>query len=145
MSVTEIQVTDLSVAAKGIPEDTPVVMVNLLRFKTETTYPKHLDHAPSTGREAYLGRYVPAWSAICASVAGSDDAIKPLFLGKPHASLLAGPFGAEMWDVVGVITYPSFRAFREVLESKQYQDTALPHRLASLEDWRLYATTELKL
>ncbi|KAI1620664.1 hypothetical protein EDD37DRAFT_164263 [Exophiala viscosa] len=145
MSAIEIHVTDLAVAAKSIPENTPVVMVNLIRFKTETTYPKHSDHSPTSGKEAYLGRYVPAWGAISASVAGSDDAVKPLFLGTPHASLLAGPFGKEMWDLVRVIAYPNFEAFKKVLESKQYEDTALPHRLASIEDWRLYATTQWTL
>ena len=40
-------------ALAKLPDDEPVVMLNLLRFRARAEYPEGSGHAPCTGREAY--------------------------------------------------------------------------------------------
>ncbi|HSW14360.1 MAG TPA: hypothetical protein VLI06_16050, partial [Solimonas sp.] len=47
---------DIKRIATTIPMNTPVTMLNLLRFREQAAYPEGSGHAPCTGREAY-GRY----------------------------------------------------------------------------------------
>lgn len=157
MAPIEIHLTDLAVAAKSIPENTPVVMINLIKFKPQTTYPEGSPHSPLSGQEAYLTRYGGAFFQLSASMSSSSSSdsdesekhiepVKPLFLGKPQANLIAEPYGGkEVWDMVGIIWYPNFATFRTLLESNEYQEQALPHRLASIEEYRLYVATELSM
>ncbi len=148
MAPIEIHLVDLGVAEKSIPENTPVVMINLIKFKPQTTYPKGSPHSTLSGQEAYLTRYGGAFFQLSASMSSDSEqpTVKPLFLGKPQANLIAEPYGGkDIWDMVGIIWYPNFAAFRKLLESKDYQEQALPHRLASIEEYRLYAATELSL
>ena len=41
--------------------------------------------------------------------------------------------------------YPSFDAFRTLVESDAYKTKADPHRSAALADWRLIATSKADL
>lgn len=142
MATTEIHLADLSIAAKSIPPSDPVVMINLIKFKPQTTYPEGSPHTTVSGEEAYLTRYVPAFFEFVASISeGSEPLMKPLWFGKPQANLIAEPHGGkESWDRVGIIWYPNFATFRRWVESKEYQEGPLQHRLAALEDYRLYAS-----
>lgn len=143
MSPVEIHLIDLSVAAKQIPADKPVVMINLLKFKAVTTYPEGSPHSPCSGEEAYLTRYVTAFSKFNESVNPDEPNYKVLWLGRPQANMVAPPSGGkEIWDRVGIIWYPNFATFTRWVGSKEYQEGPLIHRLAALEDYRLYATTE---
>ncbi|KEF53085.1 uncharacterized protein A1O9_10993 [Exophiala aquamarina CBS 119918] len=144
MSTTEIHLIDLSVAEKSIPSGVPVVMINLIKFKPQTTYPAGSPFTQVSGEEAYTTRYVTAFMKFVASVSeeGSEPLMKPLWFGVPQANLVAKPHGGnETWDRVGIIWYPNFETFRRWVDSKEYADGPLHHRLASLEDYRLYAST----
>ena len=68
----------------------------------------------------------------------------PVFVSKFHTGLVAGSNENEKWDMVALVRYPNFSAFRKVVESEMYIKDAQPHRIASLEDWKLYATTEIE-
>lgn len=50
----------------------------------------------------------------------------------------------EGWDDVAIVQYPSFAAFRAVIESEDYRTTAEPHRMAALDDMRLIAMLQQK-
>jgi hypothetical protein len=124
-----------------IPEKTPFTMLNLLRFKAKAEYGKQQDLAPCSGQEAYLTRYIPAFNKI-ANAEGIVD-IQINFIGSVLGHLVAPT--DEHWDIIALVQYPSFAAFRKVSESPVYLEEAEHHRLAALEDWRLLATMKVAL
>ena len=138
---TEIQPAAILAASQMIPEDRPVFMLNLLRYKERAVYGGRADLPPCSGREAYFGRYVPAFQQVVAAV--KAQGVKPCWLGSAFANVVAP--AEERWDDVAIVEYPRFAAFRQVVESPEYQTQADPHRRAALADWRLIATTRLDL
>src|SRR3954449_6493229 len=134
MPVIEIKPEDVAVAAAAIAENTPVFMVNLLRYRERAEYAGGNVLPPCSGRQAYTERYVPAFRAIAAA-----DGVKVFWLGAALAGLVV-PAG-EHWDHIGIVEYPAFSAFRRIVESPDYRANAEPHRKAALADWRLIATT----
>ncbi len=141
MTIAELPLNNIEAAAQRIPPDTPVIMLNLVRYHAEARYENNTTFAPCSGQEAYVQRYAPAFNAIAAAegVAG----IQVQFLGAVMASLVALP--EEQWDAVVLVQYPSFAAFRRVVESPKYPIEAAPHRKAALADWRLIATSPVNL
>ena len=126
-------------AASAIPGDEPVVMVNLLQYFDRTSYPGDNGH-PLSGREVYLRHYIPAFNAVAEAV---GVRIRVIHLGAVAAKLVA-PEKAN-WTDVGIIGYPDFASFRKVIENQRYLDEAEPHRVAALQNWRLFATIPLSL
>jgi uncharacterized protein (DUF1330 family) len=114
----------------SLPEDRPVVMLNLLRFREQATYED--PHEACSGREAYK-RYSQTSLQTIAAVGGSV-----IFSGKTHPSLVA-PAG-ETWHQVFLVRYPSPAAFRTMLAMPEYQ-AGLRHRTAALADSRLVPIT----
>ena len=115
-----------------VPDDgSPVVMINLLRYREQAVYPEGFDAEPCSGREAYQ-RYGDAVMARLASVGA-----RPLWMGSVAASVIA-PEG-ERWDDAVLVQYPSRKAFLEMVSQPEYQ-AIVPHRTAALEDSRLIAT-----
>lgn len=114
----------------ALPEGTPVVMLNLLRFRDQAAYSDPAE--ARSGREAYR-RYsetaLRAMSAIGASV---------IFSGRAHEPLIA-PSG-ETWHQVFLVRYPSAAAFRAMLSMPEYQ-ACVRHRTAALADSRLVPIT----
>ena len=137
MRTIEIETENMQTAAGAIPEGVPVVMLNLLRYKERADYGQRADVTPCSGREAYYQRYVPAFNQL------ATPGIQLLWLGGVLAQMV-GP-SDEQWDDAALVEYPSFAAFRDVVESVRYQEEASYHRLASLEDWRLIATVKATL
>lgn len=113
----------------GLPAATPIVMLNLLRFREVAEY-KGVPAAWS-GREAYR-RYseftLPRLAEIGAAV---------IFMGAARGALIAPP--DEKWDEVLLVRYPSVDAFMGMLAAPDYFE-ATRHRTAALEDSRLIAT-----
>lgn len=139
MRTTEVRPEDVQAADGVIPEDAPFFMLNLLRYREWADYGDRADVAPSSGREAYHERYVPAFGKIAARVAA--DGIRVSWAGAVLARVV-GPTD-ERWDEIAIVEYPSFAAFRRVTESPEYEAEAAPHRTAALEDWRLIATAKM--
>jgi uncharacterized protein (DUF1330 family) len=115
-------------------DDTPVVMLNLLRYRERAAYPDGFDAAPCSGREAYA-RYAAVALTKVAEAGG-----RVLWGGSARASVIA-PAG-EHWDDVVLVEYPSRRAFLEMVVRPDYL-AAAPHRTAALADSRLIETTSL--
>lgn len=87
----------------GLPEDGPFVMVNLLKFKPFATYANGHD-AHLTGQQAYerYGREVTKLvTALGGRVTFSGD-VTSLMIGTVE----------DLWDMVGLVEYPSLAAFR---------------------------------
>lgn len=114
-----------------IPRGTPVVMLNMLKFRETAEYP---EGGPQlSGREAYA-RYRKAASKLVAEVGGG-----PVWSGNAKAAIIA-PDG-EQWDEVFLVRYPSIEKFLQMISSQAYQDVVV-HRSAALADSRLIATVE---
>lgn len=135
--ITNLTAESLAHAENAIPKNTPIVVLNLLEFRETAEYPEgHADRGRS-GRSAYLERYLPAFAAIAAK-STKTNSIKPIFIGAVMTPLVAPE--DESWDVVALVEYPDFEAFLTVADSDEYRDTAGPHRLAALKNWRLIVT-----
>ncbi len=101
----------------NVNQDQPFVMLNLLKFKKEG------------GREAYF-RYIKESGPYVSAVGA-----KVIYFGKANELL----YGAEQWDIVMLVHYPSRKAFLEMANNPGYLK-AHAHREEALEKAVLYAT-----
>jgi uncharacterized protein (DUF1330 family) len=109
------------------PDDGPVVMLNLLKFKARA------DDGEGTGAEAY-SRYGDAVVEMVEARGG-----RVLWMGRADQILIGDP--SEDWDSVALVQYPSRKAFIEMTTSDDYEK-AHEHREAGLERTVLIACTE---
>lgn len=100
----------------ALPDDGPIVMLNLLKFK------------PDGGQAEYM-KYSAAVLPMVVKLGG-----KVLFMGRGHFSLI----GSGNWDAVALVQYPSKAAFIQMTSSPEYQ-AIHHHRDAGLEGQVLYA------
>ena len=110
------------------PADTPVVMVNLLRFKQRADAPGE----DISGAESYQ-RYAERMRKIVEGVGG-----RFIWSGRVDSQVIGRsdvPF-----DVVGLVEYPSREAFRKLVSSAEVREIGT-HRAAGLEGQWLLATT----
>lgn len=122
---------DLQRLAQTVPLDTPVTMLNLLRYRAQAEYPAGSGHAPCSGREAYQ-RYAEVALRKIRELGG-----EPVLLAPVLARVIA-PAG-EDWDELLLVRYPSLGALLAMLAMPDYR-AATVHRTAALEDARLFAT-----
>jgi len=134
MAELEVSTSALEAAGRGLPADTAIAMVNLVRFRERAAYAPHSPHTPCSGREAYFERYRSAFGEIM-----RGRGAQPLFVGQAKGVLVGPP--DEAWDAVVVVQYPSFAVLRALFADPAYQRDAAPHRLAALADWRFILTT----
>lgn len=112
------------------PDDGPIVMLNLLRFKAQAD---GIDEGVS-GAEAYA-RYSVAVEPFLAGVGG-----RLLSAIRPSQSVI-GPPDSE-WDLVLLVHYPSRAKFLEMATNPDYLKIHA-HRDAALADSRLVACEQL--
>lgn len=132
MGTVEPSAESLQAFLEGAEDDSPVVMVNLLRYREQALYPEGFAAEPCSGREAY-GRYGAVAAQRIASVGG-----RLLWMRSVEATVI-GP-DAERWDDVVLVEYPSRKKFIEMVSQPEYL-AAAPHRTAALADSRLIATS----
>ncbi len=104
-----------------LPMDTPVVMLNLLKFK---------DKVPETGlsgAESYKG-YMRAATPFFAKANA-----EVLYMGKPQ-SMLIGPEDESLWDKVLLVKYRTIADFLGMVKAEGYPAHL---RAQALEDSRL--------
>lgn len=106
-----------ALAAEAQTNDAPFVMLNLLKFEG------------NAGRAAYL-RYIAEAAPYAKAVGASVR-----YFGKASERL----GGAETWDVVLLVDYPSRRAFLKMINNPGYRKVHA-HRETALERAVLYAT-----
>ena len=87
-------------ALAKLPDDVPVVMLNLLRF------------APGGGAKAY-GRYAGEFLKLLADLGG-----RLLYQGRAEQLIV----GAGQWHQVLLVQYPSRKAFIDMFHSEAYRD-----------------------
>ena len=112
------------------PADQPVVMVNLLRFKPTTDAPNE----QASGQDAYR-RYAEKMIAFVESKGG-----RVIWSGRIDSQVIGE--GGDVFHMVGLVEYPSRRAFAEIATDPYVQEIGL-HRASGLEgQWLLAATAE---
>ena len=124
----------LNAFIEDVPGDTPLVMLNLLRFRPVADYPE--GDTQVSGWEAYQ-RYGELVQPFLAGVGGSIE-----WQGSTHPSLI-GPDG-EQWDACFLVRYPSKSAFLDMVMNPEYQ-AITHHRTAALSDSRLVPMVEATL
>ena len=115
----------------SLPDDTPIVMLNLLRYRETARYKD--GEADYSGREAYQKYSEVAFGKV-QGVGG-----EMVWKGRALAGVIA-PEG-EKWHSVLLVRYPSKQAFASMLADPEYRQ-ATKHRTAALEEARLIAMQE---
>ena len=118
----------LAAFAEGMPADTPILMLNLLRYREVAEYPAGSEYAPCSGREAYK-RYN---RTALAKVQGAGGQVE--LMAAAQVALIAPQ--DEQWDELLLVRYPSKEAFLGMLADPEYRAATL-HRTAALADSRL--------
>ncbi len=104
------------------PDNGPMVMVNLLKFKDKAEYPDGSD-AELSGKGAYL-RYAAAVQKCLELVGG-----KALYSGDVNGIILGDV--EDLWDMVALAWYPSPQAMLAMVALPEYQGIEI-HRFAGL-------------
>ncbi len=119
-------------AFKALPRNTPINMLNLIRYHERAHYPAGHSHAARglTGAEAYA-EYGRTSEAIFTRVGG-----KTIWRGKFEA-MVTGPAGdSERWDLAFIASYPSAAAFLAMITDADYKQAVI-HRQAAVLTSRL--------
>jgi uncharacterized protein (DUF1330 family) len=117
-------------AFKSLPRDTPIHMLNLIRFRDVADYPEgHPHHGKDlTGTEAYAFYRTMFQDLV------RDSGAAMVWEGSMEC-VVTGPTGE--WDEAFVMGYPSTHAFMAMLKDPVYVTEILPHRTAAVADSRL--------
>jgi uncharacterized protein (DUF1330 family) len=108
--------------------DGPVVMVNLLKFRTLASYPEGSRMEPCSGADAYA-RYQHAFTVTV----GATSRAEVLYEGPVEQVFIGDPATRDAdWDKVLIVRYPSRRHFLAMMANEDYRE-ALVHRYAGLE------------
>ena len=118
-------------AFKDLPRDTPIMMLNLIRFKAQASYE---DGREVSGRAAYEV-YGEQTGPILSKLGGQI-----IWRGEPQ-SVMIGPQD-EHWDVAFIARYPNSSAFLAMVTDADYK-LAVKHRQAAVADSRLIRMGEL--
>ncbi len=125
----EITSETLDASERLVAPGRPIYMLNMLRYRSQALYEN--DEPPCTGREAFHGRYVPAFRRLAAG-----KQVTRRFAGALLANIVA-PERAR-WDDVALNEYADFATFRAIVDTDAYRREAQPHRIAALEEFRLF-------
>jgi len=112
----------------------PVVMLNLLKFRSRAEYP---DGRPSdlTGRQAY-DLYGAAMTKVIENNGGR------VLFGGDIASLVIGEVD-DVWDSCVLVEYPSAAAFATIVTSPEVTEIGV-HRAAGLEGQLLIRVAQFR-
>lgn len=115
---------------KALPRDTPIHMLNLVRFKPLATYPEGhaLAHEGWTGEQAYR-EYMRTIQPVLERAGGH------VVWSGGFECVVTGP-SEWPWDETFVMAYPNAAAFMTMVKDPDYAPVVV-HRQAAVEDSRL--------
>ncbi len=115
---------------KALPRDTPINMLNLIRYRDIAAYPDGHDHAGKgwTGARAYE-EYGATSAAIFERLGG-----RIVWRGR-FETVLTGP-AEEHWDAAFIAAYPNAGAFLAMVTDPDYK-LAVVNRQAAVATSRL--------
>jgi uncharacterized protein (DUF1330 family) len=119
---TATQVRDL----RDHGPDGPVVMLNLLKFRTLANYPAGHAQAGISGEAAYA-HYQHAFTVTVGATSGAE-----VVWEGPVDRTFIGDADRERWDKCLIVRYPSRQHFLAMMADATYRE-ALVHRYAGLE------------
>ena len=128
MEISKLPRNDQIEALLNGPMDTPVVMLNLLKFNERADGDEE-----GSGKDAY-GRYAEKMQQIVEGAGG-----RFLFIGSTDSQVI-GDSDVE-WDVVALVEYPSRQAFLEIASSQQVAEIGTSRSAGLAGQW-LIACTE---
>lgn len=113
-------------AFKALPRDTPIHMLNLLRFRDKAAYPSGHSHADKglTGRQAYA-EYGRTSGPVFTRVGGSI-----VWRGRME-TMVIGPTDKH-WDMAFIAYYPNSAAFLEMVTDPDYRIAVVNRQAAVL-------------
>ena len=113
-------------AFKGLPRDTPINMLNLVRLNDLADYPTGHPHDGKgwTGAQAYA-EYGRSSGTIFAKVGGT------VIWRGVQESILTGPQD-EIWDLCFIARYPNASAFLEMITDPKYRLSVVNRQAAVL-------------
>ena len=114
------------------PQDQPVVMINLLRFKSRADA---ADEGVS-GQEAYM-RYASKMREFVESKGG-----RFIWIGRIDSQVIGE--GGEDFHAAGLVEYPSRKAFLAIAGDPYVRENIGAYREAGLEMQWLLAATEMR-
>jgi len=121
---------------KSLPRDTPINMLNLVRFLDVAEYPE--GHALAgdalSGAQAYAN-YGAASGPVLHRVGG-----QVIWRGGFEVTLIGA--ADEVWDAMFIVRYPDAGAFLAMVTDPEYQ-RAVVHRQAAVRDSRLVRAAPL--
>lgn len=127
-------------AFKALPRNTPINMLNLIRYRDRAHYPaghSH-EHRGLTGEQAYA-EYGRTSEPIFARVGG-----KTIWRGK-FETMVTGPSGiGEQWDLGFIAFYPNAAAFLAMITDADYKQAVI-HRQAAVLTSRLVRFAPLEV
>lgn len=111
---------------KSLDRNTPILMLNMLRFHEQARYPEGHPKAKDgmTGAEAYRA-YGLESGPIFTRVGGSI-----VWRGR-FEGMVIGP-GDEQWDAVFIARYPNAHAFLEMVKDPDYAKAVVNRQAAVL-------------
>lgn len=115
----------------GSQDKSPVVMLNLLKFREVAEYKDGRDERIS-GREAYM-RYAEAMRGIVEAGGGR------MLISADLNDVVIGEVG-DLWDVVAMVEYPSAAGFFAIAASPEVAEIGV-HREAGLAGQLLIRST----
>ena len=121
---------DQFLALASAPDEGPVVMLNLLKFKEKASD----GAAPGASGASEYGKYSDAVIGMVEARGG-----KVLWMGRAD-QVLIGAEDANDWDSVALVQYPSRKAFIDMVTAPDYEK-AHEHRESGLERTVLIACT----
>jgi len=127
---------DAIAAFRDLPDDRPVMMINLVRFRPQALYPAAhpMTGKAISGAEAYK-LYRREAAAPFARAGGEQT-----WSGTPELTLI-GPRD-EAWDIAFIARYPTGADFLAMLRDPEYQQ-AVVHRQAAVSNSRLIRCGEV--
>jgi len=114
------------------PDEGPVTMLNLLKFKSSA------DGNDSAGGEGSGASEYAKYSDAAVQMVEARGG-KVIWMGRADQILIGDP--TEDWDSVALVQYPSRKAFIEMVTTPEYEK-AHEHRESGLERTVLIAMTE---
>jgi len=118
---------------ENFPPGQPVMMLNLLRFRTQAHYDSSDTEESCTGEEAF-DRYTTCVAPFL-EAAGAES----VWQGRQN-TMVIGPDDKD-WHLAILVKYPSAKHFVDMVSSPAYRAIA-KHRTAALQDSRLIAMEE---
>lgn len=106
------------------PGGGPVLMLNLIKFKD---------------KKVYFEQYVPAFGQVVQQLGIEGVSVK--LVSEVVAGIVADQ--NEQWDQIVLVEYPDAEAFKTIIQSEAYQQTADPLRVAGTAELKLFMTRKI--